>query len=58
MDKDQIKDLNEESSDEGEAFIGNISTDWEVDKAGIAYRSGDKVRTNTADLNDEFMESN
>jgi hypothetical protein len=57
MDKNQNKNLNEEPSDECEAIAGDISADWEIDKAGNAYRSGDKFREYLADLRDEFKES-
>jgi len=57
MDIDQIKGLNAESLSPCEIIAGDISTDWEVDKAGIAYKSADKLLENLADLRDEFKES-
>ena len=36
MDINQIKGLNAESLDQCRVIAGDISTDWEVDKAGIA----------------------
>jgi hypothetical protein len=57
MDIDQIKSQNE-SSDLSDAGIETISADWEVDKAGNVYRSGNKFQVDFADLKDEFKESN
>lgn len=54
---DQIKGVNEVSSDESGEITGDILTDWEVDIAGNVYRSGDKIRENLAYLSDEFKES-
>ena len=54
---DQIKGVNEVSSDESKEISGDILTDWEVDIAGNVYKSGDKIRENLAYLSDEFKES-
>jgi negative regulator of sigma E activity len=56
MDKEQIKDLNEQFSDELSSFTVNISTDWEVDTAGNTYRTGDRFRGNLTDQNEGFKE--
>ncbi|WP_347986447.1 hypothetical protein [Methylomonas sp. AM2-LC] len=56
MDKEQIKDLNSESLDECEAFVGNITTDWEVDTAGNAYRIGNKAIDNSIDFSEDFQD--
>lgn len=53
---DKNKELNE-SLDVTDAYVENISADWEVDKAGNVYLIGNKFKENFADLKDEFKES-
>ncbi len=57
MDKEQIKDLNEDFTEELGSFTENISTDWEVDTAGNAYRIGDRFQGGLVGYNDDFKES-
>ena len=58
MSKQQITGIDSEAAEKPEAFVGNIMTDWEVDREGNAYSVADKLREELAELKDEFKENN